>query len=242
MNPHSELLSLAKHEYQDIHDVRRFADRLHIRPGIVYNTLKEHGFIRQNETTEYRVVNAYFEFGGNLKAIADTTKLPVWICAKTLEKFKYPTNWHQYKADSETANLGEWAENEFKRLVPQSLDMNRQYQPNNPIFDFFVGDKRIDVKCSGKRISRNSRSYNFRYDPAELPDYFCLFAIPQECADIEQGKVNEYHVFLFPSEILPSNKTSFRMTTDKYNPKATSRIYWDFEVQPAALSAILGAL
>lgn len=233
------LLSLAKSEYQNYQDVRHFAERLSLRAGQVYEVLKHHGFIKQNETTEYRVMNAYFECEGNLKKITEQTGLTVWICAKTIEKCGYSPRWTSYRAYTESCNIGDWAEAEFNRLVPQSLNMNQRYQANHPVFDFVIGEKTIDVKASALRVSRTSLSYNFRYDPKNMPDFFCLFCIPQTSREMKE--IKKYHVLLIPSAALPTNKTTFRMTGSK-ETMAESRIYWDFEVQPCALAAFLDEL
>ncbi|MGQ0285808.1 riboflavin synthase subunit alpha [Pasteurellaceae bacterium 22721_9_1] len=224
------LLKMAKEQYQNYADVAKFAETLNLRAGVVYLVLKHHGFIKQNETTQYRVLDAYYKYNGNLKAITEETGLTVWICARTLQELGLSPNWASYKNRAESTNKGDWAEEEFRRLVPGALDMNMQYQMNNPLFDFIVNDKTVDVKMS--TVGKNKNSYQIRIrhtKDGELPDFFCLFLM------IDKDK---YNILLIPKEILPDNQTQLNIVS-KGTP-ANSSMYWDFEVQPSALAAMLG--
>lgn len=239
-----QLLQMAKARYQDYKDVAIFANELGLRAGIVYLALKHHGFIKQNETTEYRVLDAYYKSNGNLREITEQTQLTVWICSQTLQKLGIAPNWASYKERGELGSYtqGGWAEEEFKRLVPSAVDMNMQYRMNNPRFDFIVNEKEIDVKFSTKRQTRgNNWQYVFRYNPDNLPDFFCLFCSLDKSED-NKAIPSGYRILLIPKEILPSNKKQLVITATEGNERAASAMYWDFEVQPAALSAMLGEL
>ncbi|MGX2974435.1 riboflavin synthase subunit alpha [Ursidibacter arcticus] len=235
-----QLLEMAKAHYQSYEDVAKFAKALDLRPGIVYLTLKHHSFIKQTESTQYRVLDSYYKNNGNLRAITEDVKLNVWLVSKTLEQLGISPNWASYKERAETGNVGDWAEEEFKRLVPNALDMNIQYQMNNPVFDFIVNEKTIDVKSANPRASRNTFQYAFRirsHIDDEVPDFFCFFLIKDKIKEPKQGN---YHILLIPKEILPEKNLSITIV-----PKgvvANSAMYWDFEVEPSALAAMLGDL
>lgn len=232
-----QLLQMAKDRYQSYQDIAMFAKALDLRPGIVYLTLKHHSFIKQNETTEYRVLDAYYRNNGNLKAITEEVKLNVWLCAKTIEKLGLPPNWASYKERADSGKVGDWAEEEFRRLVPGALDMNMQYQMNNPLFDFIVNGKTVDVKSSNLRVNRTSLQYSVRirnHSDSEMPDFFCLFLIKERNKEAKEGN---YHILLIPKEVLPSKNISISIVPK--NTEANSAMYWDFEVEPAALAAML---
>lgn len=237
------LLKMAKAQYQSYADVAKFAKALELRPGIVYLTLKHHSFIQQNETTQYRVLDAYYRNNGDLKAITAETGLTVWICATTLKQLGLSPNWVSYKEGNDVLNLGAWAEEEFKRLVPHALDMNMQYQMNNPVFDFMVEGKTIDVKASTLSIGpSNGRSGQYRPrirgdKDNELADFYCLFLI----LDKEKPLTGDnYSILLIPSEVFP--KQTKQISIVAKGRKAASATYWDFEVEPSALAAMLDSI
>lgn len=232
------LLKLAKAEYECYQDVAKFAKMLNLKPGIVYLTLKRHNFIQQNETTQYRVLDSYYRNNGNLKAITIDVGLSVWLCAKTLEQLGLSPNWNSYR-DSFTRQgvnaQGASGEEEFKRLVPYAVDMNGQYQANNPVFDFLVGETTVDVKTGKLRRHPRSNSgwYEFKILSQELPDFYAFFALKDSEKPLSAGN---YHLFLIPSAVIPERISSVRIgeITERHrNP------YWDFEIEPAALSVIL---
>lgn len=234
----AQLLKMAKERYQNYNNVAEFAKELGLRPGIVYLTLKHHGFIAQNESTQYRVLDSYYRNNGNLKLITDDTGLSVWICAKTLESMELSANWNSYRetiAKNSIAGQGADGEMEFKRLVPGAVDMNGQYQANNPAFDFLVGETTIDVKTGKLRTlpKRGGGWYEFKILSQELPDYYAFFALKDSKKPLTAGN---YHLFLIPSIVIPEGASSVRIgeITERHRNH-----YWDFEIEPVALAAML---
>lgn len=237
-----QLLRFAKIRYRSYKDIAVFAEECGLKLGIVYHTLKYHNFIQQNETTEYRVLDAYYQCNGNLRGIVEMTGLGVWICAKTLENLGFSPNWQSYREiyQANSTPAGGWAEQEFKRLVPAAVDMNNHYRMNNPRFDFLFKDKEIDVKFSTLRKTKGSNyQYSFRYKPDEMPDFFCFFIAAISAEELKSQTPNEYKILLIPSDALPPNRDALNINHDRNNKKALSRIYWDFEVAPAALESFL---
>lgn len=234
-----ELLQMAKAEYQSYEDVARFAKALNLRAGIVYLTLKHHNFIKQNETTQYRVLDAYYRNNGHLKAITEETGLTVWIVAKTLEQLGLSPNWASYRDRAESGNKGGVAEEEFRRLVPSAVDMNMNYKMNNPVFDFVINEKTIDVKSSSLVGKSSVQQYGMRIrshpEDENLPDFFCLFCLIDKTKPLTAGN---YHILLIPKEVLPANNE--RIAIAAKGRQANSAMYWDFEVEPSALASILG--
>lgn len=236
-----QLLKIAKERYKNYADVKVLAQELGLPAGKVYLTLKAHSFISQNETTEYRVLDAYYKYNGNLKAIQEETGLTVWICAQTIKNLGLSPNWVSYKNRAVGGKQGDWAEEEFRRLVPDALDMNMQYQMNNPIFDFIVNGKTVDVKSSLMSERARCKGYSFfvrKYDTAPLPDFFCVFCVKDRDRPYNEG--GNYHILLIPKEIIPDGKN--RINFVGKGSKATSSFYWDFEVHPVALEATLSAI
>lgn len=240
-NKEQQLLKMAKEHYESYADVGKFAEVLDLKPGVVYLTLKHHSFIKQNETTQYRVLDAYYQHNGNLRAITETVGLSVWVVAKTLEQLGLSPDWSRYKAQAENSIKGDVAEAEFRRLVPSAIDMNRTYMRNNPVFDFVVNEKTVDVKLSTlTKSGRGSwQQYNFRArrtpEDTELPDFFCVFCAIDKDKPFQEGN---YYVLLIPKEVIPDN--NMRVAITKKGGTANSAMYWDFEVPPTALASILG--
>lgn len=65
----TQILNWAKENYKDYHDIQICAEKLNIRAGAVYTVLKTHNFIKHADTTEHRVMSAYFKHNGRLAAI-----------------------------------------------------------------------------------------------------------------------------------------------------------------------------
>lgn len=231
-----QLLKMAKEHYESYEDVAKFAKALNLRPGVVYLTLKYHNFIKQNETTQYRVLDSYYSNNGNMKGITIDTGLSVWVVANTLKQLGLSPNWATYKDRAESGKQGDWAEEEFRRLVPSAVDMNKYYQNNNAVFDFIVNEKTIDVKST--TLVRDEQYFlkiRRTADDEDLPDFFCVFCVKDRHKPLsEQGN---YHVLLIPKEVLPSNRVKISFVPK--HRKANSTMYWDFEVEPATLSAFL---
>lgn len=238
----AELLKMAKARYQSYHDIAVFAKELGLRPGVVYLTLKHHNFIKPTESTQYRVLESYYRHNGNLRSITEETGLTVWICAKTIEQLGLSPKWQSYRASLSTtaSGIGNSGEEEFIRLVPQAVDMNQDYLMNNPTFDFIINEKTIDVKTGTLRINNSTSkdgNYAFRVNN-ERPDFYCFFCVK----DSEKGVISgNYHILLIPSVIIPSDKTTVFISHDKHANK-NSALYWDFEVEPAALESVLESI
>ncbi|SUB28755.1 Uncharacterised protein [[Pasteurella] mairii] len=138
------LLNWAKAHYRDYKDVIVGANTLDMPPGVVYSLLKQHDFIKKTDTTEYRVMMAYFKYNGRLCDIVKETGLTVWIVAKTIEALGYSPRWQEYRNSryvSKVGVAGVGAEEKFKQLVPDAVDMNEEYRENNRDFDFIVHEK-----------------------------------------------------------------------------------------------------
>lgn len=102
---------------------------MNIRAGAVYVVLKAHNFIKHADTTEHRVMTAYFKHNGKLAAITEETGLTVWIVAKTIENLGYSPRRQEYRDSRYITGSGRGgigAEEQFKRLVPDAVDMNEE--------------------------------------------------------------------------------------------------------------------
>jgi hypothetical protein len=131
---------------------------------------------------------------------------------------------------------GRSAEDEFKRLVPDALDMNAQFNEHHPGYDFDYRGIRIDVKFSTlQRVKNGSGCWSFfierytekrRSTPKTKPDMYVLFAT--EGKSIKDG----YKVYLFPFALLAGQKSI------RFQPEIPS-VWHDFEIAPDALAATL---
>jgi|GEM_PF-795884 riboflavin synthase, alpha subunit len=239
------IIDWAKVHYKDIQSIHQFPYNQHklkskITPGVVYLCLKKHSFIKQNETTEYRVMDSYFRFNGNLQWMCEELGLTVWVVAKTVEKLGYSPRWHQYRESRYVtrASSGTNAEEKFKQLVPDAIDMNEDYRENNPCFDFIVNGKTIDVKELTK-ITRKETLQSF-YDfklhklDEDRADYYCLFL----CLDKDKRIRGPFDIILIPKEALPNNKSQMKISTSKTSN--SHRFFYQFQVDPASLAHMLG--
>lgn len=236
------VIDWAKQHYSTVADIKRCADELKIKAGQVYYTLKKHSFVAQKDTTEHRVLAAYYRHNGDLKKIAEDTGLGVWIVAKTVESFGYSPRWHDYKNSRyaiRRGSLGLSAERKFKEFVPDAVDANEELRECNPVYDFVVGDFTVDVKeatpITEKRAKSASEYWLTRLsnDADEMADFYCLFL----CYNKEKRLEGDYSVLLIPKEVLPD----VRRIQISLNPETQSnKFYFQFEVEPIALPYMLG--
>ncbi|WP_386696745.1 riboflavin synthase subunit alpha [Lonepinella sp. MS14436] len=233
----NKIIQLAKTKYETWRDIETIAQELGVRAGVVYLTLKHHSFIRQTETSDYRVVDAYYRCNKNLGLIAEEVGFSVWVCAKILEKHSLSPNWQTYKNRANSLSVGDIGEELFRKLVPEAVDMNVFVGENNPRFDFIVNEKTIDVKTARKN-REGTHKFRIRYQKGdEIPDYFCLFV----ASDEKEIKQNNYAILLIPKEAIPAEITTLPLP-QKGSLKSKYAVYWDFEVPPDSVSSMLGII
>lgn len=238
------ILDWAKKHYKSYQDIQHFPFDSYtgtpkISAGVVYLCLKKHSFLGKTESTEYRVMDAYFRHNGRLADICDETGLKVWIVAKTIENLGYSPRWQEYRESryiTKQGNFGIGAEAEFRRLVPSAVDMNEDYKENNPAFDFIVNDKTVDIKEATLVKRRTSLVWDIHIKATnERPDFYCLFL----CLDKEKRAKGDYHLLLIPKEALPESDRT-RMLNISGRDTPAHRHWFQFEVDPAALGYMLG--
>lgn len=240
------ILDWAKTHYQDYRSINcfpfhQYEGKPKITAGVVYLCLKKHSFIRQNETTEYRVMDAYFRFGGNLQYMCEELGLTVWVVAKTVEKLGCSPRWHEYRESRYVTRTssGTSAEMKFKQLVHEAVDMNEDYRENNPVFDFIVNEKTVDVKemtIISRKGGDERKYYDFKFPKydEDRADFYCLFL----CKDKEIRMKGEFDIILLPKEALPQGKGQIQISVC---PTAnTHKFFYQFQVDPASLAYMLG--
>lgn len=238
-----KILAWAKTHYQTISDIKACADEIAVSAGKVYHTLKHHSFIKQNETTEYRVLSGYFKHNGRLADITKETGLSVWIVAKTIEKLGYSPKWQEYRHSryATKTTIGIEAEAEFKKLVPEALDANEELRENMPSFDFIINEKTVDVKESALTETRGSNVWRFRIPAliADRADLYCFFL----CYNREKRLKGEYDIILVPKEVIPEctrNQSRYRNLNIVPDPKTENyQFYYQFKVEPEHLAYML---
>ncbi|OOF52742.1 hypothetical protein [Rodentibacter trehalosifermentans] len=239
------ILNWAKEHYKGYTSINTFPFHQYdmkpkITAGVVYLCLKKHSFIQQNETTEYRVMDAYFRFNGNLLFMCEDLGLGVWIVAKTVEKLGYPPRWHEYRESRyiTRSSSGTSAEMKFKQLVPDAVDMNENYRENNPIFDFIVNEKTVDVKelTAISRKYNKQQYYDFKFpkNEEERADFYCLFL----CHDKQARMKGSFDVLLIPQEALPMNKGQTQISVSE--TANSHKFFYQFQVDPTSLAYMLG--
>lgn len=237
------ILDWARQHYQNYKSIHHFPYSQYdttpkITAGVIYLCLKKHSFIQQNETTEYRVMDAYFRFGGNLQYMCEELKLTVWIVAKTVERLGYSPRWHEYRESRYVTRTctGATAEFKFKQLVPNAVDMNEDYKENNPVFDFVVNEKTIDVK-EMTIITRSEmmKHYCFKFPKkdSDRADFYCLFL----CRNKKHRMNGEFDVLLLPKEVLPEGKGQMQISTSK--TAGSHKFFYQFQVDPDSLAYLL---
>ncbi len=235
-----KIITWAKENYKSIDDIQIGAKELAIKAGEVYTVLKHHSFIKQNETTEYRVLDSYFKNHGNLQKIVDDTGLGVWIVAKTVENLGYSPRWHEFRQSryiTKSQHLGIGAEKKFKELVPQAVDVNEDFRECNPYYDFVVNHKTVDVKDlapTKRKAQKNHNTYWFwRLPKNEQADFYCLFL----CHDKDKRIDGDFTILLIPKEVLPqATQTSISTSAENESYK----FWFQFEVDACALPYMLG--
>ena len=239
------ILDWAKSNYKDYKSINNFpfhqyAVKPKITAGVVYLCLKKHSFIKQTESTEYRVMDAYFRFNGNLQYMCEDLGLTVWIVAKTVEKLGYSPRWHEYRESRyiTRSTSGTTGEMKFKQLVPGAVDMNEDYRECNPIFDFVVNEKTVDVKeiTAITRRDNGQSFYDFKFPGCdeERADCYCLFL----CHDKQKRANGPFDLILIPKEALPQSKGQTQISTSK--EANSNKFFYQFQVDPNSLAYMLG--
>ena len=126
----------------------------------------------------------------------------------------------------------------FKQLVPGAVDMNEDYRECNPIFDFIVNEKTVDVKEITAITRRDSGQsfYDFKfpkYDD-ERADFYCLFL----CHDKQKRANGPFDLILIPKEALPQSKGQTQISTSK--EANSNKFFYQFQVDPNSLAYMLG--
>ncbi|MDY5847587.1 hypothetical protein [Actinobacillus porcinus] len=236
----TQILNWAKENYKDYHDIQICAEKLNIRAGAVYTVLKTHNFIKHADTTEHRVMSAYFKHNGRLAAITEETGLTVWIVAKTIENLGYPPRWQEYRESRYVTGSGRGgigAEEQFKRLVPDAVDMNEEFRDGYPDYDFIINNQTVDVK-ELSIIHPKGRGYEYfelKCYGETQPDFYCAFL----CHDKENRLNGQYDILLIPTAVIPRNKKTIAINADKNTD--SYQFWYQFQVDPNALAYMLGS-
>lgn len=129
---------------------------------------------------------------------------------------------------TEAARLGNAAEREFQRLVPDAAPANNIIRASNPVFDFVVHGVTVDVKYSA--INKDGVwKFAFAKRKRMKPDFYALFFATAESGELADG----YRLFLVPHELFAGRAS---MTMRPGHPTHPLNHY---EIAPDELSAAL---
>ncbi|MCL2524583.1 MAG: hypothetical protein FWF17_08325 [Betaproteobacteria bacterium] len=165
---------------------------------------------------------------GSIKGVCVETGCPPYIAYIWLRKAKLLRENDKQQYGTSSSKLGAAAEAEFQQLVPEAMAANINLEPNNPSFDFMVGDLTIDVKYSSIRPSDGRWGFNTARNKALVPDLYCAFFATAPGGKLKDG----YHLLLIPHEMLCVKDPVLR-PDDRDNP------LWQFAIEPAALRSTL---
>jgi len=146
---------------------------------------------------------------GTAKSVADALDISILDVYVILKKYKLSIEERMQMAASSTSILGALGEDQFKKIVPFSVEVNAVINAN-PAFDFLVGEATVDVKASnliqrkrggekpvGEWLWRLQRHFQSQYGA----DFYVLFGLYEK--DTFDG---EYDCYVIPSELLAGIK------------------------------------
>lgn len=180
--------------------------------------------IEKKPYTKAGLIDAYKRHG-KIKPACEETGCPPYIAFIWLRREGLLNGEDRESYGTNGQRQGRAAELEFQRLVPDAMDCNAHISDNHPGHDFIYGGVRIDVKFS-TITARGCWLFNPNRGHGEPPDFYVLFAT--EGKSLEDG----YRCFVFPREmVLDKTVVQFRPDVPHH--------WWDFEVKPEALAAVL---
>lgn len=104
---------------------------------------------------------------------------------------------------NKSQKLGGEAEALFQELVPEAIDANRQFQKNNPVYDFVYRDLTIDVKYSSAHTRKcyKTDTINWQVNAKGSQDIIVAFL------EREKGtELNDPYILLIPMNFVDVKK------------------------------------
>lgn len=107
------------------------------------------------------------------------------------------------KYGNKPQKLGGEAEALFQKLVPEAIDANRQFQKNNPVYDFVYRKLTIDVKYSSVRKDKRYKTDKIHWHIRVGSDQDVIVAFLER----EKGaELNEPYVLLIHKDFIDVKK------------------------------------
>lgn len=130
------------------------------------------------------------------------------------------------KYSSKAGQLGAKAEEMFGNLVPTAVNANKHIRRNNPEFDFYYGNLKIDVKYSSLHVRNKNKAWKFKVTGEQ--DLTVAFL------EKDVGKELSYPYIVVIPKQLNENVVHFNIT------KGSQR-FWDFIVDKKDLNNVLAS-
>lgn len=100
---------------------------------------------------------------------------------------------------NKSQKLGGEAEALFQKLVPEAIDANRQFQKNNPVYDFVYRKLTIDVKYSSARKDNRYKTDKIHWHIRAEGNQDIIVAFLER----EKGaELNEPYILLIPMNFI----------------------------------------
>lgn len=181
-------------------------------------------------------IEAYLECQ-DMAAAAQRAGLNMLVAFKILKMSGAMLVSDRLKYGSTGSKMGAMAKIEFSKLVPRARQMNSNSK-QHPSFDFLVDGKRVDIKASSLRKSRQGhgaqwtfpliRSYHQGYGA----DFYILF-----CALVGQKLKDGYDLYVVPVELLGADEAAVKKCITISASNKDGHWLSDFKIEPSELNS-----
>lgn len=138
-----------------------------------------------------KIVDIYLETNDFMEVVRQTG-LPAFKVHMVLLQHGVLAINDKIRYGSRAQKLGGQAEELFQRLVPKAVDSNKFYKVNTPVYDFVLGQLKINVKYSSYR-----KDGRWGFDFRKKPEMGVLFL------EREKGvELNDPYILVIPESFI----------------------------------------
>lgn len=167
-----------------------------------------------------KIVDIYLETKDFMEVVRQTG-LPAFKVHMVLLQHGILTIHDKVRYGSRAQKLGGQAEALFQRLVPKAVDSNKFYKVNTPVYDFVLGQLKINVKYSSYR-----KDGRWGFDFRKKPDIGVLFLEREKGMELKDPYIL----------IIPGN---FIQIKEMLSISKSSLFFTDFVVKQDDLAQVL---
>lgn len=152
--------------------------------------------------TKQEMIDLYVETN-DFHEVKHQSGLPPYIVHIILTQAGVLKIQDKIKYGNKPQKLGGEAEALFQKLVPEAIDANRQFQKNNPIYDFVYRNLTIDIKYSSATKDSRYKTDKIHWHIRAQGNQDIIVAFLER----EEGsELNEPYILLIPMNFVDVEK------------------------------------